>query len=45
LKGKNIYHGGMNFLKNKNLFDVTDKDGKRITELILKVYELRPKRF
>jgi hypothetical protein len=36
LKGENIYHGGMNFLKNKNLFDVTDKDGKRITELILK---------
>ncbi len=35
LKGNNIYHAGMKYLKNKNLYDITDKDGKKITKLVL----------
>lgn len=31
----NIYHAGMKHLEGKNLWDVTDKNGKKITHLIL----------
>ena len=35
MTGKNIYHAGMEDLEGKNLHDVTDKDGKKIIQLIL----------
>lgn len=35
MKGTNIYHAGMEHLEGKNLRDVTDKNGKKIQQLIL----------
>ena len=35
MKGTNLYHAGMANLEGKNLWDVTDKNGKKITQLIL----------
>lgn len=39
MKGVNIYHAGMENLEGKNLCDVTDKNGKKITQLILEALE------
>jgi len=39
MKGTNIYHAGMENLEGKNLWDVTDKNGKKITQLVLKALE------
>ncbi len=33
--GKNIYHAGMEHLEGKDLSDVTDKNGKKITQMVL----------
>ena len=33
--GTNVYHAGMEHLEGKNLWNVTDKDGKKVTQLIL----------
>jgi hypothetical protein len=41
MKGTNIYHAGMEHLEGKNLWDVTDKNGKKITQLILDALEDR----
>ncbi|MBU2578207.1 cache domain-containing protein [Patescibacteria group bacterium] len=35
MKGTNIYHAGMENLEGKNLWNVTDKNGKKITQLVL----------
>ena len=35
MDGTNLYHAGMKYLENKNLLDVTDKNGKKITKLVL----------
>ncbi|PWW83138.1 calcium:proton antiporter [Prosthecochloris marina] len=39
LDGTNLFHGGMPELEGKNLLDVTDKNGKQITKLILRAIE------
>ncbi len=39
MNGTNIYHAGMEQLEGKNLWDVTDKNGKKITQLILEALE------
>lgn len=39
MNGTNIYHAGMKHLEGKNLRDITDKDGKKITQLILNALE------
>jgi len=39
MNGTNIYHAGMEQLEGKNLLDVTDKNGKKITQLILEALE------
>ena len=39
MNGTNIYHAGMEHLEGKNLWDVTDKNGKRITQLVLNALE------
>lgn len=35
MNGKNIYHAGMKHLEGEDLQNVTDKDGKKITQLVL----------
>ncbi len=35
MNGTNIYHAGMEHLEGKNLWDITDKNGKKITQLVL----------
>ncbi len=35
MKGKNIFHAGMRHLEGKNLRNVTDKNGRKIHQLIL----------
>jgi signal transduction histidine kinase len=35
INGINIYHAGMKHLEGKNLRNVTDKDGKKVTQLVL----------
>ena len=35
MQGTNLFHAGMKNLEGKNLRDVTDKNGKKITQLIL----------
>ena len=35
MKGTNIYHAGMKNLESKNLWNVTDKNGRNIQQLIL----------
>lgn len=35
MHGVNIYHAGMKHLEGKNLWEVTDKSGKKITQLVL----------
>lgn len=35
MKGTNIYHAGMEHLEGKNLWDVTDKNGKKVVQLVL----------
>lgn len=35
MNGTNLYHAGMPYLVNKNLLNVTDKNGKKITKLVL----------
>lgn len=35
MNGINIYHAGMKHLEGKNLLNVTDKNGKKITQLVL----------
>lgn len=39
MNGTNIYHAGMEHLEGKNLWDVTDKNGKKITQLVLNALE------
>lgn len=39
MTGKNLFHAGMEHLENKDLLDVTDKDGKEITQLVLSALE------
>jgi len=39
MKGTNIYHAGMQNLEGKNLWDVTDKNGKKIIQLVLDALE------
>ena len=39
MNGTNIYHAGMEHLEGKNLRDVTDKDGKKIIQLVLDALE------
>ena len=35
MNGKNLYHAAMEQLEGENLLDITDKDGKKIVQLIL----------
>jgi hypothetical protein len=35
IKGTNLFHAGMKHLEGKNLWDVTDKNGKQILKLVL----------
>jgi hypothetical protein len=35
IKGTNIYHAGMEYLEGENLWDVTDKNGKKLIQLVL----------
>jgi hypothetical protein len=39
MHGTNIYNAGMKHLEGKNLRDVTDKNGKKITQLVLSALE------
>ncbi|MBN1255833.1 MAG: cache domain-containing protein [Deltaproteobacteria bacterium] len=39
MKGINIYHAGMEHLEGKNLWDVTDKNGKKVVQLVLDALE------
>ena len=39
LKGTNIFHAGMKNLEGKNLLDVTDKNGKTITRMVMDALE------
>jgi hypothetical protein len=39
MHGTNIYSAGMKHLEGKNLWDVTDKNGKKITQLVLAALE------
>ncbi|MCD4819489.1 MAG: cache domain-containing protein [Candidatus Cloacimonetes bacterium] len=39
MDGTNIYHAGMEHLEGKNLFDIKDKNGKKIVPLVLKALE------
>ncbi len=39
MKGTNIYHAGMQNLEGKNLWDVTDKNGKKIVQLVLEALD------
>ena len=39
MHGTNLFHAGMRHLEGKNLRDVTDKNGKKITRLILDALE------
>ncbi len=39
MNGTNIYHAGMERLEGKNLRDITDKDGKKAIQLVLKALE------
>ena len=39
MNGCNIYHAGMQHLEGKDLKNVTDKDGKKITQLVLNALE------
>ena len=36
IDGLNIYHAGMGYLEGENLWDVTDKNGKKAFQLVLK---------
>jgi uncharacterized protein YcfL len=39
MKGTNIYHAGMEHLEGKNLWNVTDKNGKKAIQLVLDALE------
>ena len=39
VNGTNIYHAGMEHLEGKNLWDLTDKDGKKAVQLVIKALE------
>jgi len=39
MKGTNVYHAGMEHLEGKNLWNVTDKSGKKILQLVLDALE------
>jgi len=39
MQGTNLYHAGMEHLEGENLWDVTAKNGKKITQLILDALE------
>jgi len=39
MNGVNIYHAGMKELEGKNLLNITDKNGKKITQLVLSALE------
>ena len=39
MKGINIFHAGMKDLEGKNLWDVTDKNGKLITQMVFNALE------
>lgn len=39
MKGTNIYHAGMENLEGKNLWNVTDKNGKKVIQLVLEALE------
>ena len=41
MKGTNIYHAGMKQLEGKNLWDVTDKNGKHLIKQVLDALEDR----
>lgn len=39
MNGTNIYHAGMEHMEGKNLWDITDKDGKKAIQLVIKALE------
>ena len=39
MNGTNIYHAGMEYLEGKNLWDVTDKNGKKVVQLVIEALE------
>lgn len=41
MNGTNVYHAGMEHLEGKNLWEVIDKNGKNITQLVLDALENR----
>ena len=41
MKGTNIFHAGMKHLEGKNLWDVTDKNGKKAVQFIVSALEDR----
>jgi len=41
MKGTNIFHAGMEHLEGKNLWDVTDKNGKKAVQFIVSALEDR----
>jgi len=39
MNGINVYHAGMEYLEGEDLWDVTDKNGKKVTQLVLESLE------
>ena len=39
MNGTNIYHAGMEQLEGKNLWDITDKDGKKVVQAVINALE------
>jgi len=39
MTGTNLFHAGMEQIEGKNLIDITDKDGKKITRLVLQAIQ------